>query len=84
MPVEVKRKSNENTYSLMNRFKDKVKKGRVLTLAKSSSYYQKEKSKRQQKKDALRRKNYREKRDYLIKIGKIEEPSNNKFNKSKS
>jgi ribosomal protein S21 len=71
MAVEVKRKNNENTYSLLRRFQDKVKKGRVLTLSKKNSFYQKEKTKRQRKKDALRRSDVRKKRDYLIKIGKL-------------
>ena len=73
MPVEIKRKSNENTYSLMRRFSDKVKKGRVLTLAKKNRVYKKKKSKRDEKQDALRRKYNHERREYLIKIGKISE-----------
>ncbi|MFC1622470.1 hypothetical protein ACFL1Y_00550 [Patescibacteria group bacterium] len=85
MAVEVKRKSNENTYGLMMRFKDKVKKGRVLSLAKSNSCFQKKKSKFQQKKDALRRQHNKQRREFLIKTGKItEETMNNgtgRFNK---
>lgn len=73
MAVEVKRKSNESTYSLLNRFKDKVKKGRVLTLAKKNLYHQKKKNKLQQKKEAVRRLGNRERRAFLIKTGKINE-----------
>ena len=73
MPVEVKRKSNENAFGLMRRFSDKVKKGRVLTLAKKNAYYQKKKNKRQQKEEALRRAANREKREFLIRTGKIKE-----------
>ena len=84
MAVEIKRKPGENTYSLLRRFKDKVKKGRVTNLAKKNLYFQKPISKRDQKDDAKRRKNNRERREYLIKIGKIEENpigQNNKFKK---
>jgi len=82
MAVEVKRKANENTYSLLRRFSDKVKKGRVLTLTKGNMYHAKKRNARQIKKDALRRKEYRAKREYLIKIGKIsDEPTNTKFKK---
>lgn len=73
MPVEVKRKSNENTYSLLRRFSDKVKKGRVLTLTKQNMYFKKEDNKLRQKKDAKRRAYNRARREYLIKIGKISE-----------
>lgn len=73
MPVEVKRKANENTYGLMRRFSDKVKKGRVLTLTKKNMYFQKKTNKTQQKQDAIRRKYNRDKREFLIKTGKITE-----------
>ncbi len=73
MPVGIKRKANENTYSLLRRFSDKIKRGRVLTLAKRNMYFQKKKNARQKKLDALRRKYNRERREYLIKIGKISE-----------
>lgn len=73
MPVEIKRKSNESTYSLLRRFADKVKKGRVLTLAKKNMHYEKPKNKRQLKVNAMRRLYNRQRRDYLIKIGEISE-----------
>ena len=88
MPVEIKRKANESTYSLLTRFKDKVKKGRVLALAKKGMYWQKKKSKHQIKKDALRREYNRARRKYLIKVGKIDEDmigqgNNKKYGKKK-
>ena len=73
MAVEVKRKSNENMYGLLTRFKDKVKKGRVLSLVKKSMNRQKPLNKLAQKQQALRRKKNKEQREYLIKIGKIKE-----------
>jgi len=83
MAVEIKRRSGENTYSLLRRFKDKVKKGRVLSLAKGNVCYQKPLSKRKQKENAKRRQLNRERRDYLIKIGKIDEDATNQNNKFK-
>lgn len=73
MPVEVKRKPNENTYGLLSRFKDKVRKGRILSLTKQSMYFQKKKNRLQKKKDALRRLEKTAKRDFLIKTGQMEE-----------
>ena len=73
MPVEVKRKPNESTYSLLRRFQDRVKKGRSVVLAKKNKHFEKPKTKHQTKKDALRRIELRKKRDFLIKIGKITE-----------
>ena len=71
MAVEIKRKSNENTYSFLRRFSDKVKKGRVLNLSKKNLYFQKDKNKAEQKDDALRREKRRAQREFLIKTGKI-------------
>ncbi len=73
MPVEIKRKSNESTYGMLRRFQDRVKKGRVLTLAKKNMHYEKPKSAYQLKKNALRRLYNRKKREFLIKTGKISE-----------
>ncbi len=86
MAVEIKRKPNENTYSLLRRFQERIRKGRVLAMAKKSFYYERPKNKRQLKEEALRRLYNRRRREYLIKIGKIvEEPvgqgQNNRFKK---
>jgi ribosomal protein S21 len=76
MAIEVKRKSNESNFSFLRRFQDRIKKGRVLNLAKKGMYYEKPISERQTKEDALRRKNNREKREYMIRTGQItEEPT---------
>lgn len=71
MPVEVKRKPNESTFSLLRRFQDKIKKSRVITLSKKGAHYEKKKNTRQVKKDALRRLKIRRQREYLEKIGKL-------------
>ncbi|HPI67562.1 MAG TPA: 30S ribosomal protein S21 [bacterium] len=71
MPVEVKRKPNESTFSLLRRFQDRIKKSRVVVLAKKGAHYEKKKNTRQVKKDALRRLEVRRKKEYLEKIGKL-------------
>ena len=84
MAIEVKRKNNESTYSLLRRFQDRIKKGRVLNLAKKGMYFEKKPNKRLIQESALRRKENREKRDYLIRVGKITEDTlggPNKFSK---
>lgn len=73
MPVEVKRKQNESTYSLLRRFQDKVKKSRAVILAKKRKHHEKPKTKRQTKKDALCRAEGRKKRAFLIKTGRLVE-----------
>jgi ribosomal protein S21 len=73
MPVEVKRKQNESTYGLLRRFQDKVKKSRAVILAKKRKHFEKPKSKRQTKKDALCRAEGRKKRAFLIKTGRLVE-----------
>ena len=47
-----------------------------MTLAKQNSYFQKKKSRREEKDDAKRRTYNRERRDYLMKIGKISDEIN--------
>ncbi len=73
MAVEVKARSNENAYGLLRRFQDKLKKSRAINLAKKNMRYEKTKTKRQRKVEALNRLAYRRKREYLIKIGKLSE-----------
>ena len=71
MAVQIKKKPNENMYSLLRRFQEVYRKSRVAVLAKKHMYYQKPANKYKLKKEALRRRQIREKRQYLIRIGKI-------------
>lgn len=73
MPVEIKRRPGENTYNFLRRFRDKVKKGRVLRLAKKNSYHQKSLSKKEKKERAKIRAYNRKHREYLIRTGQLEE-----------
>ena len=75
MSVEVKRKGNESNESLLRRFQDKIKRSRVLKLAKQKNYHSKPKNKNAQKEEAKRRSKNRTRREYLIKMGKL--PENN-------
>ncbi len=71
--AEAKRKKGESFDALLRRFNRKiVESGRVLQ-AKKIRYHSKTKSRNATKISALRRKELREKRDYLKKIGKLRE-----------
>ena len=76
--VEVKRKDGETPESLLRRFSKRVQQSGVLIRAKKNRFFEQPKNKRAQKEDALRRKASREKKEYLRKIGKLEEFEKNK------
>jgi len=71
--IEVKRRNNESSESLLRRFSKRVQQSGVLLRAKKRRFYEAPKNKRQQRSDALRRMAIREQREYLRKIGKLEE-----------
>lgn len=71
--VEVKRKDGETPESLLRRFSKKVQQSGVLIRAKKNRFYERPKNRRAIKEDAIRRKAIRDKKDYLRKIGKLEE-----------
>ncbi|MBU0707778.1 30S ribosomal protein S21 [Patescibacteria group bacterium] len=71
--VEVRRKDGESGEGLIRRFTRKVQQSGVLLRAKKKRFYEQPKSKREMKEDAIRKKGVREKRDYLKKIGKLDE-----------
>ncbi len=71
--LEVKKKDNESFEALMRRFSKKLlQSGRILQ-AKKIRYHQKPLNKRAQKLKALRRDEIKKKREYLRKIGKLDE-----------
>ncbi len=70
---EVKRKPGESIENLIQRFKQGLQRGRILIKVKEGQYYQKDKSKREKKESALRRKKINEKKEYLKKIGKLQD-----------
>lgn len=71
--IEVKKRDNESTESLLRRFSKRVQQSGVLLRAKKRRFYEAPKNKRAQRDDALRRKGIREQRDILRKLGKLEE-----------
>lgn len=81
MAVEVKRKGNESTESLIRRFSKRMLQSGVIWKAKKDRFYHKDESKRQMKEDALRRLYVQKKRDYLRKIGKLVEEDSLSFGK---
>lgn len=73
--VEVKKKDGESPESLLRRFTRKVQRSGVLIRAKKGRFYEPDKTKREVKDEAIRRRMVREKREYLRKIGKLEDYS---------
>lgn len=73
MVVEVKKKDGESNESLIRRFVRKVQSSGRLLNAKKRQYHEKPKNKRQVRLDAIRRQKIRDEREYLRKIGKLDE-----------
>ena len=71
--VEVKKRDNESTDSLIRRFSRKVQQSGVLLQARKVQYYQRKKSKRKLREEAQRRTELQSERDRLIKLGEIDE-----------
>lgn len=67
--IEVKRKPNEPISSMLRRFVEILKKEKKIERTKELRFRKKPKSKTIIKKEALRRKVNREKKEYLRKIG---------------
>ena len=71
--VEVKKRAGESAESLLRRFTKKVQQSGVLLRARKGRFYVPPKSKRQVKVEAIRRELIKEKKEYLKKIGKLDE-----------
>lgn len=71
--VEVKKKDGESSEALIRRFNKRVQQSRILIQAKKGRFYESPKNKRQMREDAQRRREIREERDLLRKMGKLEE-----------
>ncbi len=71
--VEVKKRDNESSESLVRRFTKRVQQSGVLIRAKKRRFYETKKNKRTVRLDALRRENIREQRELLRRQGKLEE-----------
>lgn len=71
--VEVRRKDGESVESMLRRFTKRVQQSGVLIRAKKGRFFESPKSKREIREGALRRKELRERKEYLRKIGKLDE-----------
>ena len=70
---EVKRKKSETFESLLRRFHKKLQQSGRLIQTRKIRYHSQDKNRNAVKKEALRRKEITEKRDYLKKIGKLKD-----------
>lgn len=71
--MEVKRKEGESAEGLLRRFTKKVQASGVLIRAKRGRFHTRKKSKLKQREEATRRRQIRDKKELLRKIGKLEE-----------
>lgn len=73
--VEVHKRDNETSDSLVRRFSRKVQQSGVLLQARKVRYFEKKKSKRKAREEAQRRSEFQAERDRLLKLGEIDEYS---------
>ena len=80
---EVKRKKGESFESLLRRFQGKMRQSGKALQAKKIRFYAPSDSKNKRRKSSLERLRRTQRRDYLIKIGKLkeEEPTKRKFHR---
>lgn len=71
--VEVHKRENESSDSLIRRFSRKVQQSGILLQARKVRYYQRKKSKKKLREEAQRRSELQMERDRLIKLGEIDE-----------
>lgn len=71
--VEVKKREHESLESLVRRFHKKVVASGLLLAAKRGRFYERPKSKQRKRANAIRRSELRKEREFLRKLGKLEE-----------
>ncbi len=71
--IEVKRKKGESTEALLRRFSQRVQQSRILIKCKEAKFYAPILTKREIRERALRKEKTIKKREYLRRIGKLEE-----------
>lgn len=71
--IEVKKKDNESVGSLLRRFSRKVQQSGLLLQARSSRFQEREKSRTERRKSALRRNVLVAQKERDRKLGKLEE-----------
>ena len=71
--VEVRKKEHESIESLLRRFKRRLKQSRILIKVRKKMFYEPPKSKRKIREEARRREEIRKEKEYLRKLGKLDE-----------
>lgn len=71
--IEVKRRDGESVEGLMRRFSKRVQQSGVILRTKKRRFFSADKTKREQRSDALRRTAIRVRREYLRKTGQLSE-----------
>ena len=71
--ADFKRKPGESFESFLRKFKQGLRNSKRLEKARSKKYLEPKKTKREQKKYALNSLDLRQKKEYLRRIGKLEE-----------
>jgi ribosomal protein S21 len=71
--VEVRKRDNESTDSLLRRFSRKVQQSGVLLQARKVRFYERRRGRRKMREDAIRRTSLQAERDRLIKLGELDE-----------
>jgi ribosomal protein S21 len=71
--VEVKKKDNESSESLIRRFNRRVQQSGILLRTKKGQYYVPAPNERQNKEKAIRKAKISDKKEYLRKIGRLDE-----------
>jgi len=69
--LEVKRKEGESVDSLIRRFSKKVQQSGIILRTKKRQYFDPGKNKSEQRVDAIRRQQIRERKEYLRKTGQL-------------
>lgn len=71
--VEVRKRDNESTESLLRRFSRVVQQSGVLLQAKKVRFHTRKKGRRQAREEAIRRAHLQAERERLIKLGELDE-----------
>lgn len=71
--IEVKRKDGESVEGLVRRFSKKVQQSGLILRTKKRRFYEPDKTKREQRVDALRRRTIRDRKEYLRKTGQLQD-----------
>lgn len=71
--IAIKKRSGENTRSLLRRFSRRIQQSGILIRARKARFYVKETTKRERRNSALRRDKIRGEKEKLKKLGLLEE-----------